>query len=174
MEKFKTKIFNFCCQRFTPFCASSRSSRNIARDVARALATWVSPITGWATAFTSVVNKTNLKTNSKLIEWTRGVVHSKKSSYTPSPPPRKKSEKFPKTQGFFWGFNIRTPYLGVNNPLVSGFKSFFYLYNSRVPKKKLEKNPKKSKNPKNVKNFKKIWKKQKNLKIQKIWKYPNK
>ena len=71
----------------------------------------------------------------------RGVVHSKKSSYTP----QKKSEKNPKKIfGFFRGFEIRIPYLGVNNSSNSVFKSFF-IYKILVHQKKISKIPQKLK-----------------------------
>ena len=60
-----------------------------------------------------------------------------------------KSEKIRKIQGFFWGFKIRTPYLGVNNSSNSVFKSFF-IYKILVQQKKISKNPK---YPKKNKDF---------------------
>ena len=71
----------------------------------------------------------------------------------------------------FWGFKIRTPYLGVKNPSISVFKSFFI--------HKIRKNPKIPKNSgkirRNHKNSEKIRKNPKNSKkIQKFRKNPNK
>ena len=64
-----------------------------------------------------------------------------KSSYT-----KKKISKNPKNlqkiQGFFLGFKIRIPYLGVNNLSISVFKSFF-IHKIRKNLKKSEKSDKK-------------------------------
>ena len=49
--------------------------------------------------------------------------------------PPNKSEKI---QGFFWGFKIRTPFLGVNSSSNSVFKSFF-IYKILVHQKKFRK-----------------------------------
>ena len=65
---------------------------------------------------------------------------------------------------FFWGFKIRTPYLGVTNSSNSVFKSFF-IYNPRTPKY-----PKKSKK---FEKFEKIRKKSRDffsgIKIRKTY-----
>ena len=53
----------------------------------------------------------------------------------------KKSEKNPKNSRNFLGFKIRTPYLGVNNPSISVFKSLF-IHKILVHPKKSEKNSK--------------------------------
>ena len=45
-----------------------------------------------------------------------------------------------KFKDFFWGFKIRTPYVGVKNPSISVFQSFFIHKNHRTPKK-IRKNP---------------------------------
>ena len=57
-------------------------------------------------------------------------------------------------EDFFWGFKMRTSYLGVNNPSISVFKSFLFIKSSYTQKKsgkKIRENPKKLKNPKNLK-----------------------
>ena len=76
---------------------------------------------------------------------------------------RKKNTKNQKNQKKIQGFKIITLYLGVNNPLISVFKSFFCVLKSSYTKKnpknrknlKNLKNPKKYKNPKNPKNSRK-------------------
>ena len=65
----------------------------------------------------------------------RGVVNSKKSSYTP----RKNPKKSKKLKEFFLGFKFRTPYLGVINSSNSVFKSFFLFIKSSYTKKKIRK-----------------------------------
>ena len=67
------------------------------------------------------------------------------------PPKNQKNlKKFPKNPRiFFWGFKILTPYLGVNSPSISVFKSFF-IHKILVHQK----------NPKNLK------KSEKSIKIQ--------
>ena len=105
----------------------------------------------------------------------RGCSLKKKSSYTPPPPKKKKIRKIrKKSKDFFWGYRISIPYLGVNNPSISVFKSFFIhkiLVHPKNPdknpkqSKKIRKNPKKKqKNPKNPKQSKKIRKIQKKRK----------
>ena len=83
----------------------------------------------------------------------RGVVHSKKSAYIPKK--SKKSEK--KIQRISRGFIIRTPYLGVNNPSVSVFKSFFIhkipVHHKKIRKKSGKNNKKSEKTRKNPKKF---------------------
>ena len=72
----------------------------------------------------------------------------KKKPRTSSKKNRKKSKKF---QGFFLGFKIRTPYLGVNNPSISVFKLFFIhiiLVHQKKIRRKSEKIWKIWKNPK--------------------------
>ena len=44
----------------------------------------------------------------------------------------KNPKKIRKIQGFFWGFKIRTPYLGVNNPSVLLLGCFIYFIDDSV------------------------------------------
>ena len=78
-------------------------------------------------------------------------------------PPKKSeySEKNKKIQGFFWGFKIRLPYLGVNNSSNLVLKSFF-IYKILVHKKRVSKNQKITKKSKNfffedLKSVQLIW-----------------
>ena len=66
------------------------------------------------------------------------LVHQNKNS--------KNRKKIGKIQRFFWGFKIRASYLGVNNPSISVFKSFFFIKSSHTQKnkEKIKKNPKQS------------------------------
>ena len=59
-------------------------------------------------------------------------------------PPKKIRKKSQKIFGFFRGFEIRIPYLGVNNSSNSVFKSFF-IYKILVHQKKISKSPQKLK-----------------------------
>ena len=71
-------------------------------------------------------------------------VHQKKISKNP--------KNLQKIQGFFLGFKIRIPYLGVNNLSISVFKSFFIhkiRKNLKNPEKIRKKSEKSDKNPKN-------------------------
>ena len=56
----------------------------------------------------------------------RGVVHSKN---------RKNPPKIPNFQGFFWGFEIRIPYFGVNNSSNSVYSNPFLFIKSSYTKK---------------------------------------
>ena len=81
--------------------------------------------------------------------------------------PRTHPKKLQKLQGLFLGFQIRTPYLAVNNPSISVFKSFFIhkiLVHTKKFRKKIRKNPK---IPKKSKNSEKIQKFRKNPNIPK-------
>ena len=81
----------------------------------------------------------------------RGIVHSKKSSYTPQKNP-KNPKKIPKNKDFFWGFKIRLAYLGVS---ISSNSVFKYLFIYKILVHFFGCTPKKfSKNPKNPKKFK--------------------
>ena len=72
----------------------------------------------------------------EVIWLSRGVVHSKKISYTP--------QKIRKIRKKSRGFKIRIPYLGVDNSSNSVFKSFFIYKTLVQQKKKFEKSPKNS------------------------------
>ena len=62
-----------------------------------------------------------------------------------------------KSKDFVGGFKIRTPYLGVNNPSISVFKSFF------IKSSYTQKNPKKIKKSEKIINSEKNLKNRKNL-----------
>ena len=79
----------------------------------------------------------------------RGVVHSRKSSYTPKKNPKNPKKKTKNSKDFFWGFKIRTSYLGVNNSSISVFKFFLICKIFVHPKKSGKIRKKSKKNPKN-------------------------
>ena len=82
----------------------------------------------------------------------RVVVHSKKFLVHPQKIP--KNPKYPqKIQGFFGGFKIRIPHLGVNNSSNSVFIHTIFIHKILVHPSKFRKNPK---NPKKSKKSEKI------------------
>ena len=100
--------------------------------------------------------------------FSRGVVHSKKSAYTPKKIPKKSKKnpkknpkkiqkKPPKNPRIFLGFKIRRPYLEVNN-------SSIIVHNKKNGKKQ----EKIQKTQKIYKNLKKSEKFKKSIKIRKI------
>ena len=83
---------------------------------------------------------------SKKSEKTKKSGKSKKSAKSENNPNNKKI--------FFWGLKIRTPYLGVKNPSILVFKSFF-IYKILVPKKIRKKSEKSEKIQNNQKKMEK-------------------
>ena len=86
-----------------------------------------------------------------------GLFTQKNSSYIRTKIPKNSKKKIRKIQGFFWGFKIRTPYLGVRKKIPKKVKK------PEKSRKKLNKSEKteKSKKPE------KIWKIRKNSKTRK-------
>ena len=87
-----------------------------------------------------------------------------------NPKDPKNPNKIQRIQGIFLGgFKILSPYLGVNKPSISVFKSVFIhkiLVHPKKSGKHPEKIPKNQKNPKNSKKLKNPKKSEKSEKIQ--------
>ena len=84
---------------------------------------------------------------------------TQKNPRTPPKKIRKIQKKSQKSKDFFWGFKIRTPYLGVNKPSISVFKFFLFIkfsYTQKNPKKSKKIRKKSKKIRKNLKKSEKI------------------